>query len=599
MALLPEAFTPGGVPVLLPVARLPSWPRPWRSAPSTPGPAMSEGPQKGVSSALAAAAAFLGAAAVARRRIAPTRAATSLRVPVALAARRRRDDVDPLDHLTPRRPDMAPGERLFEQVYRPNMRTADMPPEDEEEDLGQAPRKKKRKAAWLEANQELKKDPAYGKKWVLDPKGKRRGRHRKKRWSQGEVVDEVQDIDKNASRLRTMYKRPRFNWKEVSKDDLRTASLRGDQPAIGNGQVWLSKFLSHSGVCSRRRVTELVLQGRITVNNEVVKDPVIKVDPKKDSIAVDGKEQKLRTLDELVWVMLHKPKDTLVTLEDPQGRKTIADLVPFARDRRLVPVGRLERNSTGLVLLTNDYEWATYLTHPRYEIMRRYRVVVYEGAPDSQKMQALSRGLRLPDQRRPCLPLEELEVLEHDRVNGIAALSFTMKEGQYRQILRMFEYIGHPLRAVKRTGIGLVRLDKELKAGSYRMLTPKEIRRLKGSTILKRPDGDPLARQAKMQKAFSGMEGEIDASELEGFTPLREDSRERRRNGRNGRRERPMQGLPPGMDEEDSEPQPASLEDLKAFQSNFSELEEADDVEQDWEADWIQQLDEMTAAGKR
>ncbi|CAE7838346.1 unnamed protein product [Symbiodinium sp. CCMP2592] len=429
-----------------------------------------------------------------------------------------------------------------------------------------------------------------------DPKGKRRGRHRKKRWSQGEVVDE--DIDKNASRLRTMYKRPRFNWKEVSKDDLRTASLRGDQPAIGNGQVWLSKFLSHSGVCSRRRVTELVLQGRITVNNEVVKDPVIKVDPKKDSIAVDGKEQKLRTLDELVWVMLHKPKDTLVTLEDPQGRKTIADLVPFARDRRLVPVGRLERNSTGLVLLTNDYEWATYLTHPRYEITRRYRVVVYEGAPDSQKMQALSRGLRLPDQRRPCLPLEELEVLEHDRVNGIAALSFTMKEGQYRQILRMFEYIGHPLRAVKRTAIGLVRLDKELKAGSYRMLTPKEIRRLKGSTILKRPDGDPLSRQAKMQKAFSGMEGEIDASELEGFTPLREDSRERRRNGRKGRRERPMQGLPPGMDE-DSEPQPASLEDLKAFQSNFSELEEADEVEQDWEADWIQQLDEMTAAGKR
>ncbi|CAE7467917.1 unnamed protein product [Symbiodinium sp. CCMP2456] len=120
---------------------------------------MSEGLQKGVSSALVAAAAFLGAGAIARRRIAPTRATTSLRVPVAMAARRRRDDVDPLDHLTPRRPDMAPGERLFEQVYRPNMRTADMPPEDEE-DIGQAPRKKK---------PELKKDPAYGKKWVLAP----------------------------------------------------------------------------------------------------------------------------------------------------------------------------------------------------------------------------------------------------------------------------------------------------------------------------------------------------------------------------------------------------------------------------------------------
>ncbi|CAE7477181.1 unnamed protein product [Symbiodinium pilosum] len=520
---------------------------------------------------------------------------------VALAARRRDDDVDPLDHLTPRRPDMAPGEKLFHQVYRSSMYTSDKP-QDEEEDRG-APRKKRRRAAWLEANQEEKKDPAYGKKWVLDPKGKRRGRNRQRRWTKGEVLDEVQDIDKNASRLRTMYKRPRFNWKDVAKDDLRTSSLKGDQAAIGNDEVWLSKFLSHSGVCSRRRVTELVLQGRITINSEVVKDPVVKVDPKKDSVAVDGKEQRLRTLDELVWVMVHKPKDTLVTLEDPQGRKTIADLVPFARDRRLVPVGRLERNSTGLVLLTNDYEWATYLTHPRYEMTRTYRVVVYEGAPDTQKMQALNRGLRLPDQRRPCLPLEDLEVLEHDRVQGIAALSFTMKEGRYRQILRMFEYIGHPVRAVKRTAIGLVRLDKELQAGSYRMLNPKEIRRLKGSTILKRPDGDPFERQNKMQKAFTGVEDELDASELEGFTPLREDRGSRRRRnsrGREGGRDAPRRSLPAGGDDEDYEPQAASLEDLKAFQANFSQPDEADDEEQDWEADWIQQLDEMTAtAGKR
>ena len=145
-------------------------------------------------------------------------------------------------------------------------------------------RKRRGKAAWLAANQEKKKDPAYGKKWVLDRSFERK-RHeaaqdpskkgpKKKRWAVGEVVDETQDIDKKAARLRTMplskllckreevrYKRPRFDWKEVKKDDLRTESLSGAMAAIGTDEVWISKFLSHSGVCSRRRVKELVLQG--------------------------------------------------------------------------------------------------------------------------------------------------------------------------------------------------------------------------------------------------------------------------------------------------------------------------------------------------
>eukprot|EP00435_Cladocopium_sp_Y103_P014598 s616_g3.t1 len=407
----------------------------------------------------------------------------SHRSKVQLAARRRgrSEDVgnlDPFKHLTPRAEDLEPGERLFQQVYRPNMRIADLPEDEqtdqEEPDESYIPKKRRGKAGWLAANQELKKDPAYGKKWVLDP---RKSGPKKKRWAVGEVVDEVQDIDKNASRLRTMYKRPRFDWKDAEKDDLRTEAMSGKMAAIGNDEVWISKFLSHSGVCSRRRVKELVLQGRITVNGDVIQDPVLKIDPKKDTVAVDGKVQNLRTLDELVWVMLNKPKDILSTLEDPAGRKTVADLVPFARARRLVPIGRLERNSTGIILLTNDYEWHTVLAHPRYEMPKRYRVTVYNGAPDSQRMQALQTGLHLPDEGRPCLPLEELEVLQNDRRLGMATLGFVMKEGKYRQILRMFEFIGHPIRAVKRTQIGLVRLDKELKAGEYRMLTPKEIRR--------------------------------------------------------------------------------------------------------------------------
>lgn len=519
---------------------------------------------------------------------------------VQLAARRRRskdvEKLDPFKHLTPRAEDLEPGERLFQQVYRPNMRIADFPDETDQEESQEPddfPKKRRGKADWLAANQELKKDPAYGKKWVLDP---RKSGPKKKRWAVGEVVDEVQDIDKNASRLRTMYQRPRFDWKDAEKDDLRTEAMSGKMAAIGNDEVWISKFLSHSGVCSRRRVKELVLQGRITVNGDVIQDPVLKIDPKKDTVAVDGKVQNLRTLDELVWVMLNKPKDILSTLEDPAGRKTVADLVPFARARRLVPIGRLERNSTGIILLTNDYEWHTVLAHPRYEMPKRYRVTVYNGAPDSQRMQALQSGLHLPDEGRPCLPLQELEVLQNDRRLGMATLGFVMKEGKYRQILRMFEFIGHPIRAVKRTQIGLVRLDKELKAGDYRMLTPKEIRRLKGSTILKKPLGDPIARAKKTENVFSGSEDDIEFDELD---------RPQSRTGKlpRGRRRREEDGGSRGSRRalQEDEPQEASLQGLKALEDSAyregSVL--APEEQDDWETSWIQQLDEMTSKSTR
>lgn len=529
----------------------------------------------------------------------------SHRSKVQLAARRRgrSEDVgnlDPFKHLTPRAEDLEPGERLFQQVYRPNMRIADLPEDEqtdqEEPDESYIPKKRRGKAGWLAANQELKKDPAYGKKWVLDP---RKSGPKKKRWAVGEVVDEVQDIDKNASRLRTMYKRPRFDWKDAEKDDLRTEAMSGKMAAIGNDEVWISKFLSHSGVCSRRRVKELVLQGRITVNGDVIQDPVLKIDPKKDTVAVDGKVQNLRTLDELVWVMLNKPKDILSTLEDPAGRKTVADLVPFARARRLVPIGRLERNSTGIILLTNDYEWHTVLAHPRYEMPKRYRVTVYNGAPDSQRMQALQTGLHLPDEGRPCLPLEELEVLQNDRRLGMATLGFVMKEGKYRQILRMFEFIGHPIRAVKRTQIGLVRLDKELKAGEYRMLTPKEIRRLKGSTILKKPSGDPIARAKKTENVFSGSEDDIEFDELD-RPQSRTDKlpRGRRRREGDGESRGSRRAFAP---QEEEDPREASLQGLKALEdSAYREGGAMGSEEQDdWETSWIQQLDEMTSKRTR
>lgn len=316
-------------------------------------------------------------------------------------------------------------------------------------------------AQWKRDNAALRSDPSFAKQWVIDEN--RRGKKRRK-WAKGEVVDTLDDKDLESSHLRAMYKRPRFGWKEVQKDDLSMEALDQDLPAIGFGQVWLSKYLAHTRACARRQAAELVLQGRIQLNGQVVQDIVTKIDPQKDEVTLDGRPVKLRTLGELVWIMLYKPKGVISSVEDPLGRKTLMDLVPFAKEQRLVPVGRIDSHGSGLILLTNDYEWHSILTHPRYEHARRFNVQVYGGNPDRTKIVALQKGLELPDEARTCLPLKDIEVSKSKKHEGVHHISFTMHEGRYRQIQRMFEYIGHPVKSMKRTGFGLVPLDKKIEA---------------------------------------------------------------------------------------------------------------------------------------
>jgi len=216
-------------------------------------------------------------------------------------------------------------------------------------------------------------------------------------------------------------------------------------------------------------------------------------------VTLDGRPVKLRTLGELVWIMLYKPKGVISSVEDPLGRKTLMDLVPFAKEQRLVPVGRIDSHGSGLILLTNDYEWHSILTHPRYEHARRFNIQVYGGNPDRTKIVALQKGLELPDEARTCLPLKDIEVSKSKKHEGVHHISFTMHEGRYRQIQRMFEYIGHPVKSMKRTGFGLVPLDKKLKPGDWRLLTTKEIRRLKGPTILARPKKPPQEVEKELE----------------------------------------------------------------------------------------------------
>lgn len=371
---------------------------------------------------------------------------------------------------------------------------------DQEELDPEATKKEKHKAPWKEAEDEARKDISYTTEWVWN---------RESGWKKGEARSRLEELNQEASELRSLFHRPQSNWNDVRKNDARVQRLTTDLPVIGDEKVWLSKFLSHSGACSRRDVTDLVMQGRVQINGTVVKNVAMKVDPNEDIVTIDGKEQSIRTLGEIIWIMLYKPRGVLSTMDDPQGRGTVMDLVPFSRQRRLCPVGRLERNSSGIIMLTNDYEWMNVLTHPRYERRKYYKVEIYNGIPNHEKMRALRMGLQLPDQKWALNPIEDIETSWKDRDNEIAVLRFSLTQGVYRQIRRMFEFIGHPVKSVKRMAMGLVKLDRDLRPGDWRQLTPREIRRLKGETLLKTstPPKHILDQQAFAAKSSTDQAG--------------------------------------------------------------------------------------------
>lgn len=204
-----------------------------------------------------------------------------------------------------------------------------------------------------------------------------------------------------------------------------------------------------------------------------------------------------------------------------------------------MPVGRIDRNASGLVLLTNDYEWHTILTHPRYEHSKRYKVQIYNGKPNREKLLALEKGLELPDEARPLLPLLDLEVEQESKVEEIATIKFSLTEGKYRQIRRMFEYVGHPVKSIKRTQFGLVPLDRDLKAGEWRMLTNKEIRRLKGPTILKKPTKHPGDLEQEFDDNRTGQnKGRFEDEKRQRLPAARDERRNRSDDGRDNRRSR-------------------------------------------------------------
>jgi 23S rRNA pseudouridine2605 synthase len=230
--------------------------------------------------------------------------------------------------------------------------------------------------------------------------------------------------------------------------------------------VRLGKFLAHAGVASRRGAEQLVFEGRVSVGGVVVKDPARDVD-ESSGVAVDG-EPVGRTSGPRRVYALNKPEGVISTASDPQGRPTVVDLVPS--DSRLYPVGRLDINSTGLILLTDDGDLANHLTHPRYEVPKTYHVTVRGGPPlRMSKLQELIDGIRLDDGLT--LPAK-VKKLEPHRFEII------LREGRNRQVRRMTEAIGYRVTKLERVAFGPIVLGN-LAEGGHRRLKQPEVQTLR------------------------------------------------------------------------------------------------------------------------
>ncbi len=229
----------------------------------------------------------------------------------------------------------------------------------------------------------------------------------------------------------------------------------------------LNKFLSNAGVASRRKCDELILEKKIQVNGKVVSELGTTINEKKDKITFEGREIKLPT--SFVYIKLNKPKGYACTASDEKGRKTIYELVKC--DERLFSVGRLDYDTEGLIILTNDGDFANKIMHPKFEIEKEYQVTI-EGEIKESELAVMRKGVVVDGEKMPPARVKFL-----DAKNGATRLSVVIHEGQNRQVRRMFEAIGKTIKLLKRVRIGEVKLGG-LSRGDYKDLSIDELNSL-------------------------------------------------------------------------------------------------------------------------
>lgn len=238
------------------------------------------------------------------------------------------------------------------------------------------------------------------------------------------------------------------------------ASVKGEMP--------LNKYISHSGICGRREAAELVKEGKVTVNGDKVFEPGFKV-TEKDKVTVKGKQVFLQK--NAVYILINKPKDYITTAKDPEGRKTVLDLIKGATQERVYPVGRLDRNTTGVLVMTNDGELAQKLTHPSFEIKKVYEVRLDK--PLAKKdFEAILAGITLED------GFVQADSVGYADAKDKSVIGIEIHSGRNRIVRRIFEHLGYDVKNLDRVMFANL-TKKNVDRGKWRFLTEKEVRLLK------------------------------------------------------------------------------------------------------------------------
>ena len=269
--------------------------------------------------------------------------------------------------------------------------------------------------------------------------------------------------------------------KKVIKASASNPQMRTEKPAaveVIKGAIPLNKFISHSGICSRRDAAELVKAGKVTVDGALITEPGFKVTPLQQ-VKVNGK--KISIQKNLVYILLNKPKDFITTTTDPQGRHTVLELIKHATNERVYPVGRLDRNTTGVLLLTNDGELTQKLSHPSYEVKKVYEVRL-DRPLVKKDFDAILKGIQLED------GMIAPDALAYADARDKSIIGIEIHSGRNRIVRRIFEHLGYDVKNLDRVMYANL-TKKNVERGKWRFLTEKEVRLLKymNTSIKKHP----------------------------------------------------------------------------------------------------------------
>ncbi len=291
-------------------------------------------------------------------------------------------------------------------------------------------------------------------------------RQEKRKWKEERRKKyEVRSTKYEITNLKTPFKNPVF------KNDKNVVN-RGSKSTTGNLQpateMPLNKFIAHAGICSRREAAELVKAGKIKVNGNFIYEPGFKVSA-TDKITFNNKE--LHPQKNLVYILLNKPKDYITTAKDTHGRKTVFELIQRATDERVYPVGRLDRNTTGVLLLTNDGELTQKLTHPSFEVKKVYEVKL-DKPLQKKDMEAILNGIELED------GLIAADAVVYADTKDKTIIGIEIHSGRNRIVRRMFEHLGYDVKNLDRVLFANL-TKKNVERGKWRFLYEKEVRLLK------------------------------------------------------------------------------------------------------------------------